>query len=210
MAKRVARTIGHKKAIELLEQMSCQFDSDYSAKFQRRAYVLPDGRFLTEIVEDKTWYIWDSRDSWRTIMARASGTPTEIDPVSEAIGDLPRFLAERAQLARQLIQLANASEEPGGLGKTVDHVDAHVRKRSGPYWSEDRLRLRRLIAYVGEVLHEECGAAWATDPTAHGAMDMPDSTRVNVGREIVAQADEAPRGSFSIQAVLRELKSIGS
>lgn len=205
MARRAARTIRHNKAMELLRELSGQADTDYAAQFHYRAYVLSDGRFLTEIWKDRSWNIWDSKSAWEAVMARAASAPEVINPVKGAIGDLPRFLEECGGLARQLVQIAKVRHGTGGLDETVDAVEAFVRKRSGAYWLDDMSNLRMLIAYIGEVLHERCEAKWIQGESAPGMMALPSGRQVDVVREITAQADEAPKGAFSIRDVLREL-----
>ncbi|HEX2873544.1 MAG TPA: hypothetical protein VHP33_19935 [Polyangiaceae bacterium] len=201
MANKIGRKLKNAAAVELAERGL--LDDGYAATNPGlRAFVLEDASYLTEI-RAKTWVLWRSKEAYEHLMASVV-TGRASDPVLDAVGTPGEFIRLAPELASQLRKLL--SVDSVDWASALASVDRKVVTRTGSYWIEEPERLRMLIAFVGEFLHEQKGWTWATDSGDGVILVQPGGRRASPGRVIVAQADEARKGEFALADVLEELE----
>jgi len=170
------------------------------------AFVLADGRYLTQLTANGQWGVWPSLEAYHALMAPVvSGRST--DPVIEAIGNATEFIQIAPDLAKQLVVDCGLGVSAAITAEDIEAVDRCVMSKSVPFWLENRLRLRMLIAFVGEVLRHETPARWCTDRVDGAVLITSNGERIfRVGRVVVGVGDEASKGEFCLSDVLDELR----
>jgi hypothetical protein len=204
MAERLGRSVRRKEALQLIGTPGAVADAEFEREFGKRAFLLPDGSLLTELQEGRVWRLWFSRAVYIEALRELNAKPS-YDPVLEAVGDFRDFLEARSKLIGELLTTVGAPRDNAELAGTLGRVDAFVKRQSGHYWTDDRQRLRSLLAYIGDVICEKIGGSWVVEPDGTPVVETSDGHRLQIGRVIMGQANEARRGAFSVQEVIEEL-----
>jgi hypothetical protein len=207
VARAIGRKLKAKVALELAASEGSRPDETYSATNPGLvAFVLADGRYLTQLTASGQWGVWPSLEAYRALMASVvSGR--SIDPVIEAIGNATEFVQIAPDLAKQLVVDCGVSVSSALTAEDIEAVDRCVMSKSVAFWLENRLRLRKLIAFVGEVLRRETPARWCADRVDGAVLVTSSGEHIfRVGRVVVAVGDEAAKGEFSLGDVLDELR----
>ncbi|MDX2055221.1 MAG: hypothetical protein SFV15_22655 [Polyangiaceae bacterium] len=202
MPRKVATALTNKAAMRLIEELGGQLDREHKDDLGRRAYFLSDGRYLTELDENRSWRLWPSVQVFRNVVLSVV-TGQAHDPVETLIPD-PRVFVDGVK-ARVSDLLMKAGVAPSSsLSDALPKVDALVLSRSGDYWTNNKDRFWMLCAYLGELLRERTGGAWVGEGN-HAVVKVPNGPALDPGTAIVCHADEAPRGGFALGPIVREL-----
>lgn len=192
------KTLRHAGALRMITDAAVDYPS-YSKRFGKRAFVLPDGSLLTEIIANRSWRLWPSPDEYEAAVdGVVSGRV--IDPLKDAVGDAGDFLRHRQDLARDFARVTAGVRR---VDQVFEEVEAKVLSKSGEYWTGKPERLRGLLAFVGEEACRRFSLHWAEADS--GVALRRGEKSVNVGAILLGNADEAKRGEFSLEDVLHEI-----